>query len=235
MVNELTDTEIERKRWFSALIAELQGDRTQEELGLQIGAATSTVQDWLGKDGIAKTDPHKVRIPYWRAIAQAKGTTVDALLEEMNKAIAGEESGVKPAPKSDRSVYDQLAEMCSLASILQSKLQKFEKQLLGNAMCSNAVVRLIQAAFEAKRMSVNNPSHMRRFLNGVDLEDVSAEEIRLVAIGRYPPNSENIPAIAAALTEFTGTEYTQEELEHLNLLPVDADQGQDCRTLNPID
>jgi len=84
-------------------------------------------------------------------------------------------------------------------------------------------------------MSVNNPSHMRRFLNGVDLEDVSAEEIRLVAIGRYPPNSENIPAIAAALTEFTGTEYTQEELEHLNLLPVDADQGQDCRTLNPID
>ena len=235
MVNELTEAEIERKRWFSTLIAELQGDRTQEEFAAQVGAAPSTVQDWLGKDGVAKTDPHKMRIPYWQAIAQAKGTTVDALLEEMNKAIAGEDLGAKPTPKSDRSVYDQLAEMCSLVSILQSKMQKFEKQLLGNAMCSNAIVRLIQAAFEAKRMSVNNPNHMRRFLDGINLEEVSAEEIRLVAIGRYPPNSENIPAIAAALTEFTGTEYTQEELEHLNLLPVDADQGQDCHTLNPID
>jgi hypothetical protein len=214
----------------------LQGDRTQEEFAAQIGAAPSTVQDWLGKDGVAKTDPHKMRIPYWQAIAQAKGTTVDALLEEMNKAIAGEDLGVKPAPKSDRSVYDQLAEMCSLVSILQSKMQKFEKQILGSAMChSNAIVRLIQAAFEAKGMSVNNPNHMRRFLDGINLEGISAEEIRLVAIGRYHANSENIPAIAAALTEFTGTEYTQEELEHLNLLPVDADQGQDCRTLNPID
>jgi len=227
---------IKKRRWFAALIEEMQGDRTQKEFGKLLNVTATTVQDWLGRDngGISRTDPDNIRMPIWRAIAELRGVSSDELTEEMRQAVEQEGSGVLPTPKPEDSVYVWYANVSRLVATLQTELRQFEKHFLENAMCQNAINRLIQSAFEARGFSTQNPLHVREFVDLAGLEGIRAEQIRLTVIGRLQPLRNNLPALAKALTRFTGTEYSYDELERLAALPAETFQGQDCPDLDQI-